>query len=141
MSTYRYIGLSYGRCPNCSKIYSTGLKLYSDMNANEKEQLRTPKIGTTIALIFTCFAILFIVLVGIASTINTRILEDYSLYILGIAFVISIPIGIVLGNSLYKHYIELTIDNFEIDEELKQKILSDGNQYDEDLSELLKKLQ
>lgn len=137
----RYIGLSYGRCPNCNKIYSTGLKLYNEMNPNEKQQVKTPKIGTTVSLIFTCYAILLIISVSIATAINTNILENYILYICGIAFLISIPLGMVLGCFLYKHFTELTIDDFEIDEELKQKILNDGKKNDEDLSELLKKLQ
>ena len=137
----RYIGLSYGRCPNCNKIYSTGLKLYNDMNDREKQQLKTPKIGTTISLIFTCFAVLVIIFVIIASIINTSILENYNLYIFGAAFLISLPIGILGGNSLYKRYTSLTMDDFEIDDELRNTIIRDTKQDDEDLSELLKKLQ
>lgn len=113
----RYIGLSYERCPNCNKIYSTNKKLYSDMNKNEKSQLSACYFFNIISTSFTLYAISIILLILINSFVG-NIANTISMVFL-LPILPCIALGFIISKKNYNYIIKLTINDFNIDLELK----------------------
>ena len=115
----RMIGPSLNRCPNCKKIYRTGLKLYSDMNKYEKNIVKFDAIRSAAITAISIFFVLFAIGCAITAAVNSDIIKHIGVFIMLGSAVVSLPIGIVVGIREYKEIKEQTVDDFNLDEELK----------------------
>lgn len=119
----KYIGLKYNRCPYCNNIYSTGKKLYFQMSKEEKNKIKLIYPINILATSISLFAIILIITFIISGFIFSNNLGDYINYIFIILGILYIPCFIIAFYSAKREYEDIkkmSVDDFNIDEELKQ---------------------
>lgn len=136
----RYIGLPYERCPYCNHIYSTNKKLYSKMTIEEKSKISVCYFFNVLSLSFMLYAIVIFIIILVAEEAFNINIGDIVNYVFIPPILPCILLGYLFAKRNYNSLKELTINNFEIDEELKNINTQGTYKEDESLSDLLKKL-
>ncbi len=123
----RYIDIEFRRCPRCNKIYKTGKKLYNQMNQQEKNNIKNMYYMNIITTSATIFALLLLLAVFILSMIFKDTVGEYIVKSTFIISIISLILGYILAKSNYKKIKAITINDFEIDDELKELLRKENN--------------
>lgn len=149
----RYIGLKYERCPYCKNIYSTGKKLYNEMNEQERVDLFKFYLFNIVSAMVTLWAVIFVTIMIIdyaISNISTFSFDENGNFIMVLMCLCLIPsmiLGFLAAKNNYENVKKITIDNFKeyVDEEvitlnkIKSKIVE--SKEDNQLTELIDKLE
>ena len=123
----RYIDIEFRRCPRCNKIYKTGKKLYNQMNQQEKNNIKNMYYMNIITTSATIFALLLLLAVFILSMIFKDTVGEYIVKSTFIISIISLILGYILAKFNYKKIKAITINDFEIDDELKELLRKENN--------------
>lgn len=136
----RYIGLPYERCPHCNHIYSTNRKLYSEMTVEEKANISSCYFFNIISSSFMIYAVAIFLIILIAEGAFKINIGDIVNYVFITPILPCVFLGYLLAKKNYNSLKEITINDFEIDDELKKINMQNNYEKDEDLTDLLKKL-
>ena len=123
----KYIDIEFRRCPRCNKIYKTGKKLYNQMNQQERNKIKNMYYMNIIATVATIFALLFLFVVFIISMVFKDKVGEYIMNSIFIISIISLILGYILAKSNYKKIKTITINDFKIDDELKELLRKENN--------------
>ena len=123
----RYIDLEYRRCPKCNRIYKTDKKLYHQMNQKEKNKIRNMYYINILATSATIFALLFSFVVLLISLFFQDNIGEFVMKSVIIISIVSLVLGYMLAKSNYKQIKSITINDFDIDDELKDLLRKENN--------------
>ena len=123
----RYIDLEYRRCPKCNRIYKTDKKLYHQMNPKEKNNIRNMYYINIFATSATIFALLFLFAVLLISVFFQDNIGEFVTKSIIIISIISLVLGYILAKSNYEQIKSITINDFDIDDELKDLLRKENN--------------
>ncbi len=109
-----YIDLPYKKCPYCNEVYSTGKKLYSDMNPKEQEKINNLMIREAINNAGT-YAIITAAIFGficmILSWINIEIPRSIMIVVLLIICAFSLVKGYINAKKVLEQIKKITIQD------------------------------
>nr|DAF61724.1 MAG TPA: MqsA [Siphoviridae sp. ct1yA16] len=134
----QYVGLPYERCPHCKKIYSTGKKLYSNMNYNDQKRVKKCFIFSTISHFFTLYLLISIIAIILLSLFINN-MEYAFIATLILAFLPCLAFSIFASKAEYESIKDYSLDDFNLDNELRQIVIN-NNSEDEALIDLLNRL-